>query len=507
MGDFVNTIDLLGDDAVTDSIIDRTIEEFNDDRITSLPGNAFAGCSELKVLRLPNLTGDLPNSFSGCDSLTEVDFPKITSASGTYVFNMGKVANLRLPALASANGWGCLGGGGKVLIDLPVCTSIGGYAFYAAYSLKYLLLRSATKCTFATDALCWYVGSSQNTLVKIFVPSALLEEYKADAVLETYVDRILPIEDFTVDGTKDGEFGYYTVTNNLTNVTTSNADTFTGPRPYYARLTVDEDYYISSATITMNGVDVTAEVYNAETGEISIALITGDLIITAARRRIVDGSWTPDGDTIYVVGALFENEGSPGTLELYDGTTLSLLNFDYTSVSGADGDGNIAVSKGSETLYAGADIVANVINMADGFTFAFKVSGIDTTKTNRYLCYLGTDAGQLAVIYNYVAKKFELYSDFDAAIRNGSQITVSDTGEHTIVYTHDTTTVRCYLDGELINSYTNNYAFSTRTFKELYILNNVNKNSAVIGKTRYFLIDNHPYDEVEITNMLASWEE
>lgn len=70
----------------------------------------------------------------------------------------------------------------------------------------------------------------------------------------------------------------YTVTNNLTNVTNSNSDT-TANGFYSARLSAEEGYVIN-VTITMGGVDITANAYT-EDGTILIAEVTGDIVITA----------------------------------------------------------------------------------------------------------------------------------------------------------------------------------------------------------------------------------
>lgn len=70
----------------------------------------------------------------------------------------------------------------------------------------------------------------------------------------------------------------YTVTNNLTNVTNSNNAT-TASGYYSATLSAEEGYNIN-VTITMGGVDITADVYT-EDGTILITEVTGDIVITA----------------------------------------------------------------------------------------------------------------------------------------------------------------------------------------------------------------------------------
>lgn len=74
----------------------------------------------------------------------------------------------------------------------------------------------------------------------------------------------------------------YIITNNLTNITTSNNSTTIDENDTYtATLTPNTNYEISSITITMRGNDVTSTVYNSSTGVINIPQVTGDIIITA----------------------------------------------------------------------------------------------------------------------------------------------------------------------------------------------------------------------------------
>lgn len=140
MSDFVNTIDLLGDDVVADSIINRTIEEFNDDQITSLPEQAFNGCSKLKAIRLPNLSGSLRDIIGTCASLEILELPKVTEiAAGVAVLSGEPVKELCLPSCKTIGGWS-VRPQRLVKVDLPVCTYIGDSAFYSDYVLKYLQL-------------------------------------------------------------------------------------------------------------------------------------------------------------------------------------------------------------------------------------------------------------------------------------------------------------------------------------------------------------------------------
>lgn len=67
---------------------------------------------------------------------------------------------------------------------------------------------------------------------------------------------------------------------NLTNATISNTTSVYTGESFTATLTPEGAYAIGSATITMGGVDITSTAWNSATNTISIASVTGDVIIT-----------------------------------------------------------------------------------------------------------------------------------------------------------------------------------------------------------------------------------
>ena len=78
----------------------------------------------------------------------------------------------------------------------------------------------------------------------------------------------------------------YTITYNLTSVTsTSSVSVVREGREYFTILSpVDEDHYMDSVTVTMDGTDVTSTVFNGE--EVFITQATGDIVITAVANAI-----------------------------------------------------------------------------------------------------------------------------------------------------------------------------------------------------------------------------
>lgn len=95
----------------------------------------------------------------------------------------------------------------------------------------------------------------------------------------------------------------YTITNALSHVTNSN--TATGCEAgdsYTGTLTADTNYAIYTVTVTMGGVDITSTAYS--NGVITIASVTGDIVITASA-VVAKYSWKlTDGDFFKQAGAI-----------------------------------------------------------------------------------------------------------------------------------------------------------------------------------------------------------
>lgn len=81
---------------------------------------------------------------------------------------------------------------------------------------------------------------------------------------------------------------YRSITNSLTHVTSSNAAvSVEDGAAYTATLTAEGGYTLGDVTVTMDGTDITSTAYNADTGVISIAAVTGDVVITANATKVV----------------------------------------------------------------------------------------------------------------------------------------------------------------------------------------------------------------------------
>lgn len=152
MSTFVNTVETVGDKALTDSIIDRSITELNCNITTSIRQQAFRACDALKKVSFPSVTSIALGAFWGCAALKRAEFGS---------------------AAAFANN-----------------------SFYGCSALTALILRS-------TEAICTASGTPfaggcaiGNGTGYIYVPRALVDTYKAASGWSTYAAQIRAIEDY-----------------------------------------------------------------------------------------------------------------------------------------------------------------------------------------------------------------------------------------------------------------------------------------------------------------------
>lgn len=98
MADFINTIDILGDEVVAGKIVDGSIDEFNDNVVTKIGAGVFSYCSNLLSVNVPNVTVIENNAFekSGIKNLSAEKVETI----GAFVFRDVRLnSSLNFPVL------------------------------------------------------------------------------------------------------------------------------------------------------------------------------------------------------------------------------------------------------------------------------------------------------------------------------------------------------------------------------------------------------------------------
>ena len=85
---FVNTVDIVGDEALTDSIIGRSIIEIADNLVINIGARAFDSCSSLTAVDFSAATSIGDYAFNACSALTTLILRSETmcTLSSTYTF-------------------------------------------------------------------------------------------------------------------------------------------------------------------------------------------------------------------------------------------------------------------------------------------------------------------------------------------------------------------------------------------------------------------------------------
>lgn len=229
MSEFVNTIDLIGDDALTDGLISETLTELRDDRVRVVPSQRFYGNTSLVTIEFPNVTEvgfatfakatalttiNLPkltkvygNTFEGCISLTTVNLQSLTDLYEHMFNNCNSLTNVKLDSLESWNNSAFYKCSSLRILEVPNLKAVYGHSSLDGCSslVALIIRRTDSLATLPNTNHLDDCGISAGTGY-IYVPRSLVDSYKAASNWSVHASQIRPLEDYTVDGTLTGEF-------------------------------------------------------------------------------------------------------------------------------------------------------------------------------------------------------------------------------------------------------------------------------------------------------------
>lgn len=172
MADFINTIDVVGDEALVDSLIEKSITELKDKNITFVGNYAFNVCKKLKTVWLPAVTYLDWGAFQTCNSLVDVYLPALERTYGMPFYNSDALAK----------------------VDFPALTSLGEAAFQYCDKIATVILRANVVCSLANTNAFANTPISKGTGY-IYVPDNLVDSYKAATNWSTYAAQIKPLSE------------------------------------------------------------------------------------------------------------------------------------------------------------------------------------------------------------------------------------------------------------------------------------------------------------------------
>lgn len=188
----------------------------------------------------------------------------------------------------------------------------------------------------------------------------------------------------------------FTVTNALTNCTTSNAAVAaTEGDSYSAIITADQMYSLDGATvsITMGGIDITSIAYS--NGSIDISAVTGAIVITIAAVAVtvesISAVYTQSG-TVYDTDTLDSLKSDLVVTATYsDSSTATVPSADYT-LSGTltAGTSTITVTYGGKTDTFNVTVIQLVPSEYTPYDYIKRISDSGSQESNAKMIHLAS---------------------------------------------------------------------------------------------------------------------
>lgn len=177
------------DTATLDALINRSITEIYNDRVTNIGAYAFQGCPQLTSADFPNVTSIVTNAFRDCSRLTSADFPNTTSIGAHAFRNCSQLSSVDFPNTTSIGDYAFGNCYQLSSVDFPNATSIGAQAFYNCSRLTSIKLASSQVVTLGS-ANAFERTPFASGAGFIYVPDELVESYKTATNWVTYANQI-----------------------------------------------------------------------------------------------------------------------------------------------------------------------------------------------------------------------------------------------------------------------------------------------------------------------------
>lgn len=189
--------------ASVQALLDGTISgAYISDKVTTLKLAAFASCTKLTYVSLPNCVQfDSFRTFWNCREITEIHLPNLTTIKdGNYAFNsMTSLQEIVLPSLTHFGSMNSSFAENSYIrkINLPRLggATVGSNCFHNCYRLETLIL-GGDKLNFLGNTNAFgNAGRYVEEGFSIYVPDDLVDMYKTATNWTAYADRIKPMSE------------------------------------------------------------------------------------------------------------------------------------------------------------------------------------------------------------------------------------------------------------------------------------------------------------------------
>lgn len=210
------------DSSTLDALIEGTLTEITNDRVTSVRQGAFRYC-KLQSVNLPNVTIINLSGFMDCSDLLSANFPQVTTIGNTAFGNCTNLRSAVLPK-AEAVSSACFSNCPQLqVVDIPNAKKLNNTCFYGCINLEnvdfpnvFLIYDQAFRgCNNLTSVKLTnnqVVGLTNvnvflNTPIAngtgyIYVPDDLVEDYKTTSNWTVYADQIRGLSEMPEEETE-----------------------------------------------------------------------------------------------------------------------------------------------------------------------------------------------------------------------------------------------------------------------------------------------------------------
>lgn len=168
--------------SIEDSLLDKTLTTYTNERPVTIGNRLFSYCYDLQEVNLPRCVATKEYAFVYCTKLPKLVLPAAVEL-GVYCFQS-----------CTQLEW----------VDLGVAQNLPSNLFTNT-AISTLILRRADQITTNGSTAVFNNTPMSRGEGWIYVPRALLEDYRAASNWTVYADQFRALEDYTVDGTITGE--------------------------------------------------------------------------------------------------------------------------------------------------------------------------------------------------------------------------------------------------------------------------------------------------------------
>jgi hypothetical protein len=165
-------------------------------KLQELPLITFSGCGRLTSVNAPELTKVEKSSFAST-GLVELNMPKVTSIGDYAIQECFKLKKITAPLLTTLGNAAFADDDKLEFVDIGFATTIGNSVFKNCKNLSTLILRANSVVTYTARMQSGSFLNKQGSVVpNVYVPSTLVEQYKASTTWGSTTANFLAIEDY-----------------------------------------------------------------------------------------------------------------------------------------------------------------------------------------------------------------------------------------------------------------------------------------------------------------------